>query len=241
MPSYVSGSGSLGVVCFAMRTFTFGIEGVRICWFMNWLRTCCSRRRIAQFPFTRVSTLRTCSDIPISLRHCLTRSCALFARSARSKQHVQLLAVFDSDELLQQQDTLELLWMQVGGLQKREWKETAVRRPYISFDDILVTSMQHELPAVVVPPHVASGRDGVRACVYPYPEVSFRLFGLANIPEDCQLPPSRTIERYLSETGGRGVDVSTLLWSVCAVVNGNGVSNAGAGLFADTGGLSMPT
>ena len=65
----------------------------------------------------------------------------------RSTDHVRHLAVIATDTP-EQLDSLELTWAQVSGLQKREWKETAITRPYIYFDDVLVTSSQHEFPFV---------------------------------------------------------------------------------------------
>lgn len=93
-----------------------------------------------------------------------------------------------------QQDTLELLWVQVTSLQKRDWMETAVTRPYIYFDEILVKSMQHALPKIIIPRHNPRTETSP-GDVYPCPSVTFRLFGTADAPEDCGLPPSRAVER----------------------------------------------
>jgi nuclear cap-binding protein subunit 1 len=129
----------------------------------------------------------------------------------RSTAHVSPLSVYTEVKLVgdaassapAQQDALELLWAQVTSLQRRDWKENAVVRPYIYFDEILVKSMQHSLPEIPIPAH--KERTESAGDLYPAPSVAFRLFGTADAPEDCALPPSRAVERYLYETTVREV------------------------------------
>lgn len=113
---------------------------------------------------------------------------------ARSKLHADLLQVFGAaDEVPKQEDTLELKWLQVSSLQKREWVEATINRPYIPHCDVLAEALQHSLPPIVIPAH-EPGR------IYPTPSITFRLFQTADVPkEGAPLPPSRTAERGICE------------------------------------------
>ena len=72
------------------------------------------------------------------------------------------------------------------------WIEKHIIRPYLAFDSVLCEALQHNLPAMVPPPHHPS-------TAYPLPQVIFRMFDYTDCPEGPILPGQHSIERYLIE------------------------------------------
>lgn len=102
--------------------------------------------------------------------------------------------------------------MQVRKLRADEWQERHIHRPYLAFDSILSEALQHNLPAILPPPHAggggasasASGAGGAASAggngddaaavgvggaaaagsvQYPLPWVVFRMFDYTDCPE----------------------------------------------------------
>ncbi|XP_062517067.1 nuclear cap-binding protein subunit 1-like isoform X2 [Corticium candelabrum] len=110
----------------------------------------------------------------------------------RSKDHVEGLRVWRTDEPLPQIDYLDSLWAQIKNMQKDDWKERFIPRPYVGFDSVLREALQHTLPPVYPPPHDES-------LLYPLPKVVFRLFDRSDIAEGPSLPTADSIDRYVVE------------------------------------------
>jgi nuclear cap-binding protein subunit 1 len=110
----------------------------------------------------------------------------------RNKDHVDGLRVWRVDEPLAQRDYLESLWDQIKHMQKDDWKEKFLSRPYVAFDSVLREALQHTLPPIYPPPHDEN-------CHYPAPQVVFRLFDRSDIADGPSLPATDSIERYLVE------------------------------------------
>lgn len=88
---------------------------------------------------------------------------------------------------------LDCLWSQIASLQVQNWIDQVTFRPYLSFESILEDAMTHSLPQIVAPPHCEDNS-------YPPPQVIFRLFDNADVPEGgAQMPGAHSIERYLIE------------------------------------------
>lgn len=75
---------------------------------------------------------------------------------------------------------MECLWAQVRKLRTDEWQERHIYRPYLAFDSILSEALQHNLPAILPPPHTPTTQ-------YPLPWVVFRMFDYTDCPEVCAL------------------------------------------------------
>lgn len=71
---------------------------------------------------------------------------------------------------------MECLWAQVRKLRTDEWQERHIYRPYLAFDSILSEALQHNLPAILPPPHTPTTQ-------YPLPWVVFRMFDYTDCPE----------------------------------------------------------
>lgn len=111
----------------------------------------------------------------------------------RSKKHQPALRVWSSDTPHPQEEYLDCLWAQVKKLRQDNWAEKHIPRPYLAFDSILCEALQHNLPALIPPPHHES-------YVYPLPYVVFRMFDYTDCPaEGSLLPGSHAIERFLIE------------------------------------------
>ncbi|XP_063973553.1 nuclear cap-binding protein subunit 1 [Diachasmimorpha longicaudata] len=111
----------------------------------------------------------------------------------RSKKHQPALRVWSSDTPHPQEEYLDCLWAQVRKLRQDNWAEKHIPRPYLAFDSILCEALQHNLPAIIPPPHHDS-------YLYPLPTVTFRMFDYTDCPaEGPLLPGSHAIERFLIE------------------------------------------
>lgn len=111
----------------------------------------------------------------------------------RSKKHQPALRVWSSDTPHPQEEYLDCLWAQVRKLRQDNWAEKHIPRPYLAFDSSLCEALQHNLPALLPPPHHES-------FLYPLPTVVFRMFDYTDCPaEGPVLPGSHAIERFLIE------------------------------------------
>lgn len=71
---------------------------------------------------------------------------------------------------------LDCLWAQINKLRQDNWTENHILRPYLAFDSILCEALQHDIPAIIPPPHHPSYK-------YPMPWVVFRMFDYTDCPE----------------------------------------------------------
>ncbi|XP_039291918.1 nuclear cap-binding protein subunit 1 [Nilaparvata lugens] len=110
----------------------------------------------------------------------------------RPKKHVNALKVWHSDIPHPQEEYLDCLWAQLRKLRHDNWSEKHIPRPYLTFDSILCEALQHNLPAILPPPHHNSN-------TYPMPHVVFRMFDYTDCPEGPILPGAHSIERFLIE------------------------------------------
>lgn len=89
--------------------------------------------------------------------------------SARSRvlDYVPALQVMRDGGPLQQEDSLCCLWAQIRALAGRKWREAVIVRTYDQFQEQFEQALQHNLPAVTIPPYVrtvlpqCSGRRAV--------------------------------------------------------------------------------
>jgi len=110
----------------------------------------------------------------------------------RNKTHHAALRIFRTDTPHPQEEYLDCLWQQIKRLRSEMWIEKHIIRPYLAFDSVLCEALQHNLPAMVPPPHHPS-------TAYPLPQVIFRMFDYTDCPEGPILPGQHSIERYLIE------------------------------------------
>lgn len=110
----------------------------------------------------------------------------------RHKKHHAALRVWSSDTPHPQEEYLDCLWAQIRKLKQDNWAEKHIPRPYLAFDSILCVALQHDLPAILPPPHHDSYQ-------YPMPSVVFRMFDYTDCPEGPILPGAHSIERFLIE------------------------------------------
>lgn len=94
----------------------------------------------------------------------------------RPKKHVNMLRIWSTDVPHPQEEYLECLWNQIKKLKHDSWTETIIPRPYLTFDNVLCEALQHNLPAIVPPPHH-------NACVYPMPWVVYRMFDYTDVTD----------------------------------------------------------
>lgn len=110
----------------------------------------------------------------------------------RSRKHHNSLRVWSVDAPHPQEEYLDCLWAQIRKLRQDNWAEKHILRPYLSFDSILCEALQHNLPAIVPPPHSDS-------FVYPMPWVVYRMFDYTDCPDGPILVGAHSIERFLIE------------------------------------------
>ncbi|ELT97533.1 hypothetical protein CAPTEDRAFT_202900 [Capitella teleta] len=111
----------------------------------------------------------------------------------RQKIHAPALRVWSTDIPHPQEEYLDCLWAQICQLKdKNNWRESAIMRPYLAFDDRLCDALSHSLPQII--PHSHHDDDS-----YPLPHIVFRMFDYTDVPEGPTLPGSHSIERYLIE------------------------------------------
>lgn len=111
----------------------------------------------------------------------------------RNTAHVASLRVWNCDTPHPQEEYLECIWAQVRKLRTDEWQERHIYRPYLAFDSVLSEALQHNLPAVIPPPHTPGNQ-------YPLPWVVFRMFDYTDCPEAGPiLPGTHSVERFLIE------------------------------------------
>lgn len=119
-------------------------------------------------------------------------SMEVYLRS-RNTAHVASLRVWNCDTPHPQEEYLECIWAQVRKLRADEWQERHIYRPYLAFDSVLSEALQHNLPAILPPPHTSQS-------LYPLPWVVFRMFDYTDCPEAGPvLPGTHSVERYLIE------------------------------------------
>lgn len=138
----------------------------------------------------------------------------------RSKVHHTALRVWYSDTPHPQEEYLDCLWSQITKLRSDKWEENHIYRPYINFSKALCEALQHNLPAITIPPHDAS-------YIYPYPKVVFRLFDYTDCPDGPILPGAHSIDRYLIEQNIRWIlsthhrDLKTCSFSLIGLQGGH--------------------
>ncbi|KAH8262887.1 hypothetical protein KR044_001705, partial [Drosophila immigrans] len=113
---------------------------------------------------------------------------------AAPESTLALLRIWSHSEM-PQQEYLELLWQQLLRLERNNWIEQQLLRPYVAFDDRLSTALQHALPALQLPPQQVASK-----LRYPKPRLVFRLFELSDSPTHLRLPEELDIERYVVES-----------------------------------------
>ena len=71
---------------------------------------------------------------------------------------------------------MDCLWAQIKHLQRNNWSEKQIARPYAAFDGTLADALQHTLPTIIPPSHHEDA-------VYPLPRVVFRMFDYTDVPD----------------------------------------------------------
>eukprot|EP00124_Ichthyophonus_hoferi_P000500 Ihof_evm30s18 gene=Ihof_evmTU30s18 len=120
----------------------------------------------------------------------------------RNKDYIPCLSVWveNSVNALPQEENLDALWQMIRNMEKKDWQEDAIMRPYKAFVSELSAAMQHTLPDIKIPDHNPG------SSVYPLPQILFRLWDPVDIPQtEPSLPAADQIERYVIEEQIRGL------------------------------------
>lgn len=71
---------------------------------------------------------------------------------------------------------MDCMWAQIKHLQRNNWTEKQIMRPYVAFDSTLSDALQHTLPTIIPPSHHEDA-------LYPLPRVVFRMFDYTDVPD----------------------------------------------------------
>ncbi|EDW03546.1 nuclear cap-binding protein subunit 1 [Drosophila grimshawi] len=106
---------------------------------------------------------------------------------------VRLLLIWRNNKM-PQHEYLQLLWQQILQLQRDNWTEQHLQRPYLTFDETLCTALQHRLPDLELPPD-----ERALNLPYPRPWLIFRLFKVSDCLPSEQMPGELDIGRHIIE------------------------------------------
>uniref|UniRef100_A0A6G1SGB3 Nuclear cap-binding protein subunit 1 n=1 Tax=Aceria tosichella TaxID=561515 RepID=A0A6G1SGB3_9ACAR len=121
--------------------------------------------------------------------------------SKRSKDHLNVIRVWMSDDSTVQMDYLDSLWVQIKNFRAYGWNETFLRKPYTDkeyMDIFNATVLPRDSPTFHIPSHNSS-------IVYPSPRIVFRVFEDDAAEGEIQIPGSDKIERFCIENHIRAI------------------------------------
>jgi hypothetical protein len=119
----------------------------------------------------------------------------------RSKDHLNVIRVWTSDDSTIQMDYLDSLWVQVKNFRANGWNETFLRKPYVEkeYKETFVANvLPMNSPTFQLPAHNSK-------TVYPSPRIVFRVFEDDAAEGDLQIPGSDKIERFCIENHIRAI------------------------------------
>lgn len=119
----------------------------------------------------------------------------------RSKDHLNVIRVWMSDDSTIQMDYLDSLWVQIKNFRANGWNETFLRKPYMEkeyMETFNANVLPMNSPTFQIPAHNST-------IVYPDPRIVFRVFEDDAAEGDIQIPGSDKIERFCIENQIRAI------------------------------------
>lgn len=115
--------------------------------------------------------------------------------SKRSKNHLNAVRAWLSDDSTIQMDYLDSLWVQTKNFRANNWNETFLHRPYNDkeYKDTMASSLiTQNSPTIQIPAHSPQYK-------YPIPRIAFRIFEDDVSEGSKSIPGSDKIERFCIE------------------------------------------